>query len=664
MACSRQFFSVKPSLPCVHASRSIRPGRVYRSSNYSPQLTNQSRTHSDISSCQSRSASTTAATAASTNAAQDARSLPTRLKNLLVGTTLGLTLVLGYYYTTDTRASFHEWLVIPCLRYFYPDAEDAHEFGNKALKALGSFGLQPRERGNPDAKGDLAVEIFGHTLRNPIGTSAGIDKHCDIPDVLLSAGPAVIEIGGVTPQPQEGNPKPRVWRIPSQKALINRYGLNSEGADHIAMRLRQRLREYAYHTGWGIDEEAEQKILDGEAGVPPGSLQEGKLMAVQIAKNKWTLDEDIEGIKKDYVYCVDTLARYADIVVVNVSSPNTPGLRGLQKVEPLTDILTAVVGAARKVKRKVPVNVMVKVSPDEDMEEDMRGICDAVWESGVDGIVVGNTTLKRPDSLPSVYQHSISEQEQRLLSERGGYSGPQTFSRTVALVKRYRKMLDETSYSKVDEEGSPSSTKKPSSTPEHPSKAGPPAKSGSSIASSAKSLLLETHEETHPPITDSEVEASVVRDKQHLKSQTSEADAESKPQPIIRLPERTSPFSSSSNSSSASNLSSSDESGSSPAFRSTQDLAASSSTDTLHSPSTSSKSPASSTPAQSAIHSRRKAMFATGGITNGTQALEVLAAGADVAQVYTALVYGGIGTISKIKEEMREELKRRQEGGR
>ncbi len=228
MACPRPFFYVKSSLPCVPASRSIRPGRIHRSSNYSPQLTNRSRTHSDISCSQSRSASTIGAAAASTNAAQDARSVFTRLKNLLVGTTLGLTLVLGYYYTTDTRASFHEWLVIPCLRYFYPDAEDAHEFGNKALKALGSFGLQPRERGNPDAKGDLAVEVFGHTLRNPIGTSAGIDKHCDIPDVLLSAGPAIIEIGGVTPQPQEGNPKPRVWRIPSQKALVNRYGLNSE----------------------------------------------------------------------------------------------------------------------------------------------------------------------------------------------------------------------------------------------------------------------------------------------------------------------------------------------------------------------------------------------------------------------------------------------------
>ncbi|KAL9626611.1 MAG: hypothetical protein Q9204_007170, partial [Flavoplaca sp. TL-2023a] len=286
--------------------------------------------------------------------------------------------VFGYYYITDTRSSLHEYLVIPCLRYWYPDAEDAHEFGNKTLKALGRFGLQPRERGDPDAKGDLAVEVFGHVLDNPIGTSAGIDKHCEIPDVLFGAGPAIVEIGGVTPLPQEGNEKPRVWRIPSQRALVNRYGLNSEGADFILMRLRQRLREYAYHLGWGIDEQAENDVLDGNTGVPPGSLSKGKLLAVQIAKNKWTKDDDIEAVKQDYIQCTSLLSRYADIVVINVSSPNTPGLRLLQKTEPLTEILTAVVGAARKVKRKNPVHVMVKVSPDEDSEEDVRGICDAV----------------------------------------------------------------------------------------------------------------------------------------------------------------------------------------------------------------------------------------------------------------------------------------------
>lgn len=162
------------------------------------------------------------------------------------------------------------------------------------------------------------VQVFGHTLSNPIGTSAGIDKHAEIPDPLFAIGPAVIEIGGTTPYPQDGNPKPRVFHLPSQKALINCYGFNSEGADNVAMRLRQRVREYAFAMGLGIDEEAERMVLDGEAGVPPGSLMKGRLMAVQVAKNKFTPDEDIEAVKADYVYCVEALARYADIIVVNV----------------------------------------------------------------------------------------------------------------------------------------------------------------------------------------------------------------------------------------------------------------------------------------------------------------------------------------------------------
>ena len=210
---------------------------------------------------------------------------------------------------------------------------------------------------------NLEVEVFGHVLSNPIGTSAGIDKHAEIPDPLFALGPSIIEIGGTTPYPQDGNDKPRVFRLPSQKGLINRYGLNSEGADNVAMRLRQRVREYAWANGFGIDEEAEQSVLDGDAGVPGGSLAAGKLMSVQVAKNKFTSDDDIEAVKADYVYCVEALARYADIIVVNVSSPNTPGLRSLQRVKPLTNILTGVVEAARKTKKKVKPAVMVKVRP-------------------------------------------------------------------------------------------------------------------------------------------------------------------------------------------------------------------------------------------------------------------------------------------------------------
>lgn len=382
----------------------------------------------------SRSAST---------AATDAGSLITRLKNLLYGTSLSLFAVFAYLYITDTRAGVHQWLAVPTLRWLYPDAEDAHHAGTEALKALYSFGLHPRERTSKaeEAKNaDLSVTVFGQRLQNPIGTSAGIDKLAEIPDALLALGPAIVEVGGATPYPQDGNPKPRVFRLPSQRALINRYGLNSLGADDMAMRLRERVRLFAYHNGFGIGEEAEELVLNGHAGVPPGSLVDGKMLAVQVAKNKFTKDEDIEAVRKDYIYCVEALAPYADILVVNVSSPNTPGLRTLQRVEPLTRILEGVVGAAKSVKRKTAPKVMVKVSPDEDQDEQIQGIVEAIWMSGVDGVIVGNTT-KRRNIIPQGTKLSVKERQ--ILDEQGGYSGPQMFERTLGLVKRYRRLLDQ-----------------------------------------------------------------------------------------------------------------------------------------------------------------------------------------------------------------------------
>lgn len=377
-------------------------------------------------------------------AAADANSLVTRLKNLLFGTSLSLFAVFGYLYITDTRASVHQWLVVPALRYVYPDAEDAHHAGTQILKALYAFGLSPRERNSKaeDKKGaDLSVEVFGHRLQNPIGTSAGIDKLAEIPDALFQLGPAIVEVGGATPFAQGGNPKPRVFRIPSQNALINRYGLNSLGADDMARRLRERVRLFAYHNGHGVGPEAEDFVLNGGAGVPPGSLQDGKMLLVQVAKNKETDGADIEAVKRDYVYCVERLAPYADILVVNVSSPNTPGLRTLQKVEPLTRILEGVVGAAKSVKRKIAPKVMVKVSPDEDEDSQMEGIVEAIWKSGVDGVIVGNTTNRRHDLIPKDIE--LSAKEQQILAEQGGFSGPHMYQRTLSMVKRYRRLLDQ-----------------------------------------------------------------------------------------------------------------------------------------------------------------------------------------------------------------------------
>ena len=492
------------------------------------------------------------------------------------------------------------------------------------------------------------MQVFGHTLLNPIGTSAGIDKHAELPSALLALGPAIVEVGGATPYPQDGNPKPRVWRLPSQKGFINRYGLNSEGADAMAMRLRQRLREYAYTMGFGIDEVAEQRILDGEAGVPPGSLIEGKLMAVQVAKNSFTPDNNIEAIKQDYVYCVDALAKYADIIVVNVSSPNTVGLRDLQKVEPLTNILTAVVQAAKRADRKTSPTVMVKVSPDEDSEEQVQGIVDAVWKSGVDGVIVGNTTKRRHDLIAP--GHTLPIREAAVLLEQGGYSGPQLFSRTVSLVRKYRRLLDNGMHSDL-----PKPTESSSMSPKSKQK---PAVAGNSSDKST----MNNKEET---VAD-KIQATVQRDLTNLKDSTPEAEAKSKSQPLIRLPARNNPFSSTTSStedapalSSSSHIDQLSSSDRDPQSKS----AASSLSVSLPIPSSSPISSdtnvaTKSTPPTPSTRNQ-KVIFATGGITNGKQALEVLEAGASVAQIYTALVYSGVGTISRIKDEMRQEMKSR-----
>ncbi|KAE8353964.1 putative dihydroorotate reductase pyre [Aspergillus coremiiformis] len=434
------------------------------------------------------------------------------IRNAVLGSSLALTILVGYVYGTDTRASAHRYAVVPLIRLLCPDAEDAHRIGVDAMKTLYKYGLHPRERGNQDGDGVLATEVFGYTIANPIGISAGLDKNADIPDPLFETGPGIVEVGGTTPVPQDGNPRPRVFRIVSQKAMINRCGLNSKGADHMAAVLQQRVRDYAYAHGFGLHDLAEERVLNGEAGVPPGSLREGRLLAVQVAKNKATPDADIEAIKRDYVYCVDRVAKYADILVVNVSSPNTPGLRDLQATAPLTAILKAVVGAAKSVDRKTKPFVMVKVSPDEDTDEQVSGICAAVQNSGVDGVIVGNTTNRRPEPLPQ--GAPLTPKEHTTMKETGGYSGPLLFDRTVALVARYRALLD------------------------------------------------------HAPVTPEVAETG-----------------------------------------------------------------------------------------NNATQPPPKVIFASGGITTGKQAQAVLDAGASVAMMYTGVVFGGIGTVTRVKKEMREEKK-------
>lgn len=550
-----------------------------------------------------------------------------RARNLIYGSAAVAAVTLGFLYVTDTRASVHEHIAPPVLRLLFPDAEDAHHAGTRALKELYTFSAHPRERGAGDSDGKLSIEAFGHVLANPIGISGGLDKNAEIPDPLFALGPAVVEVGGITPLPQAGNPQPRVFRITSQNALINRYGLNSEGADVVAMRLRQRVREYAYSHGFGMDENAERLVLDGQSGVPPGSLVPGRLLAVQIAKNKLTSDTDLDAVVWDHVYCVDRLGKYADILVVNVSSPNTPGLRTLQSKKPLTQILSAVVNAANAVDRKTKPVVMVKVSPDEDSETQIQGIVDAVYESGVGGVIVGNTTMKRPAAIPAGYV--LPEKDGRALLESGGYSGPQLFSRTKELVIKYRKALDEGPSEDIPEPP-PSNPSKPAAIPA-PSSPEPESSVVEKIEASVK-----RDEANLKPMDDKSATGQGDRGRElHTGLELPERSSEN--HPIIRLPERNSPLTSSDNKTSDV-----------PAPVAINTQTPSEHSDPVPAPQVSGRSKAFAT--------APKVIFASGGITTGEQALEVLNAGASVAMMYTGIVYGGVGTVGRVKSEMRKAI--------
>ncbi|EXJ90288.1 hypothetical protein A1O1_03387 [Capronia coronata CBS 617.96] len=560
-----------------------------------------------------------------------------RIINVCYGATLALGLGIVYLYVTDTRASAHRYIVIPALRFIYKDPEEAHHAGNQALETLWDLGLYPRERADLDQKGDLEVEVFGRILKNPVATSAGIDKHADIPDALFAIGPAIVEIGGTTPLPQAGNPKPRVFRLPSQEAMINRYGLNSEGADHVASRLRTRVRKFAYSLGLGSDEVAEKAVLDGIAGVPPGSLVPGKMLAINIAKNKVTPEDDVEAVTKDYVYCVEKLGPYADILVVNVSSPNTPGLRSLQQADKLQTILSGVVKAAHAVDRRTRPAVMVKVSPDEDSEAQIAGICDAVWAAGVDGVIVGNTTNRRPQALPHLPEWSPLEKQHLL--ETGGFSGPHLFDRTVALVKKYKKLLAE-----------------------QPAQVTPVERQKGAVEAETEKIKAELAASSESPSTPEPDAVTTSIDTGVIPVVPVPEISSSEQQPLIELPQERLYDNPQSEEDTPDSSSQSDEG---PAIESPEETAQlegikealdrlppKAQRDAMDQLGTEIHLPPSDSP---------KVIFATGGITNGKQALEVLNAGANVAMVYTALVYGGVGTITRMKDEMRAEMTRQAE---
>ena len=261
------------------------------------------------------------------------------------------------------------------------DPENAHRLTVALLK----FAPLPRAR-KDDPR--LAVRAFGLDFPNPVGMAAGFDKHAEVPDALLRLGFGFVEVGTITPQPQRGNPRPRVFRLEADEAVINRLGFNSDGADRALQRLARRDRQ-------------------------------GGVVGINIGANK-----DSSNRIGDYVRLIERFAPIASYITINVSSPNTPGLRNLQQASALGDLLARVIEAgARTAGDTGPTPVLLKIAPDLSRDE-LDDIVDVARALRIDGMIVGNTTLARPPSL----------RESARAKEAGGLSGRPLFSLATRML--------------------------------------------------------------------------------------------------------------------------------------------------------------------------------------------------------------------------------------
>ena len=204
------------------------------------------------------------------------------------------------------------------------------------------------------------MQAFGLNFPNPVGLAAGFDKNAEVPDALLRLGFGFVEAGSVTPQPQPGNPRPRLFRLDADEAVINRLGFNSEGADAVAQAARR---------------------ARGTTGI----------VGINIGANKDTVDR-----AADYVACIEALAPFASFLTVNVSSPNTPGLRNLQQAAALDDLLARVIEARdRAAETGTRRPLLLKIAPDLTLA-DLDDVVGVARRHRVDGMIVGNTTIGRP----------------------------------------------------------------------------------------------------------------------------------------------------------------------------------------------------------------------------------------------------------------------------
>jgi dihydroorotate dehydrogenase len=251
----------------------------------------------------------------------------------------------------------YQSLLKPLLFRF--DAETAHRFTFESLKILSKLPLFDDINGgiNQFSHPSLKRKIFGLEFDNPVGLAAGFDKNAELADFWATLGFGFVEIGTVTPRPQAGNPKPRLFRLPQDNAIINRMGFNNDGADEIAERLSKR----------------KSKIIIG------GNIGKNKL-----TENEKAFEDYRDAFLKLYPYC--------DYFVVNVSSPNTPNLRDLQDKEPLKNLLADLQNCNQKQVKPKPI--LLKIAPDLT-EGQLNDILEIVPETGTAGIIATNTTVSR-----------------------------------------------------------------------------------------------------------------------------------------------------------------------------------------------------------------------------------------------------------------------------
>ncbi len=276
------------------------------------------------------------------------------------------------------------------------DAERAHAVGLTSLEAAYRSGLSPllASKIRP-----FPTRLLGLTFPNPVGLAAGLDKNGAHIDALFALGFGFVEVGTVTPEAQEGNPKPRMFRLPQHRAIINRLGFNNEGVDALVRNVERANRK-------------------------------GGLLGINIGKNKATPNESAEA---DYLFCLERVYALADYITINISSPNTAGLRELQEEQSLRKLVATLREAQERLGakhgRRVPM--LVKVAPDLS-DDDVDAAARVLSDLQVDGVIATNTTVSR-----------ISVQGHPKARETGGLSGEPLMNKSTAVLRMLRTRMPE-----------------------------------------------------------------------------------------------------------------------------------------------------------------------------------------------------------------------------